>query len=179
MENDRYTYSDYASWDDEKRCELIDGVIFLMSPEPTPEHQRVVGSLFFQLHLFLRGKPCEAFIAPLDVRLNAASGDDTVVQPDILIVCDKAKIEGKSCKGVPDMVVEVLSPSTLSRDRVLKFNKYLQAGVREYWIVDPDGKKVAVNILKNGEYVNKAYGEEETVPVNVLEGCRIDLREVF
>jgi Uma2 family endonuclease len=177
--DERYTYSDYASWDDGKRYELIDGVIYLMSPAPTPAHQTICGELHAQLHSFLRGKPCKVFIAPLDVRLDAASGDNTVVQPDILVVCDQAKVKGKNCKGVPDMVIEVLSLSTLGRDKVVKFNKYLQAGVREYWIVDPEGRNVTVNILKNGEYISKAYGGEETVPVNVLNGCQVDLKLVF
>lgn len=119
------------------------------------------------------------FIAPFDVRLNADNTDDTVVQPDVFVVCDKSKLDGKSCKGVPDMIIEVLSPSSLGRDKVLKFNKYQKAGVLEYWIVDPEGRNVTVHVLKNGEYMSKAYGDEETAPVNVLDGCQINLREVF
>ena len=174
-----YTYADYAAWDDDARWELIDGAPHMMSPAPRTKHQRLIGEIFRQFSNFLIGKTCEAFVAPFDVRLNADTYDDTVVQPDISIVCDKSKIDKKGCRGAPDMIVEILSPSSLGYDRVLKFNKYLQAGVREYWIVDPEGKTVSVHILENGKYVATAYGETDSVPVHVLEGCEIDMGIVF
>ena len=101
------------------------------------------------------------------------------MQPDILVVCDKSKLDGKSVLGAPDLVIEILSPSTSLRDKVLKFRRYLQAGVREYWIVEPDSKAVSVHILTNGEYVTHPYCEEDTIPVHVLEGCVIKLTEIF
>ena len=174
----RYTYTDYLKWDDDNRWELIDGVPYMMSA-PTTQHQELLGNLYLQFGNFLRGKPCKVFLAPLDVRLNADSADDTVVQPDIVVICDRSKIDKAGCKGAPDMVVEVLSPSTASYDMVTKFNRYLQAGIREYWIIDPDTKYLAVHILQGENYITRPHAENETVPVHVLEGCTIDLAEVF
>jgi len=178
-ENKRYTYADYVSWDDDNRYELIDGVVYLMSA-PTFEHQGISGELYRQLANFLKGKACKVFIAPCDVCLTGLGDeDDTVVQPDILVVCDESKLDGKRCNGAPDMVIEVLSPSTSRRDLFLKLKKYQTAGVREYWIVSPDAKAVNVHILKNGQYVINSYGSTDTVPVFVLDGCNIELAEVF
>jgi len=175
----RYTYADYEKWDDDNRYELIDGVVHMMAPAPSQAHQEAGGSLHGQLWAFLRNKPFKVFQAPFDVCLNAGGDNDsTVIQPDVLVVCDKSKLDGKRCNGAPDMVVEVLSPSTSSRDRLLKFNRYLEAGVREYWIVDTDDKNISVHILKNGEYTTKVYGINEDVPVHVLEGCLINLGEL-
>ena len=137
QEEQRYTYADYVTWPGDERWELIDGVPYAMSPAPTIGHQRIAGEIHRQLANFLKGKPCEAFIAPVDVRLNADNDDDIVVQPDVLVVCDKNKLDGKCCNGAPDFVVEILSPSTADHDRVNKFQVYVAAGVREYWIVDP------------------------------------------
>jgi len=175
-----FTYADYRTWDDNKRYELIDGVPYLMSPAPFLAHQEIAGEFFGQLRDFLKGKPCKVFIAPVDVRLNADKLDDTVVQPDILVVCDRSKLDGKSVQGAPDFIIEILSPSTSKQDVIVKFNKYMQAGVREYWIVDPENKSVVAHILKDGIYMTRAYDENnEAVPVLVLEGCTINLKEVF
>jgi Uma2 family endonuclease len=174
-----YTYSDYISWDDDVRYELIDGVPYMLSA-PLREHQRTCVQLTRQLGNFLEGKPCEVIAAPFDVRLNADEGDDTVVQPDLIVVCDMTKLkDNKACIGAPDLVIEVLSPSSARRDRVKKFNLYQKTGVREYWIVDVDTKTVQVCILKNDEYITKAYEDTDTVPVHVLEGCTISLPDVF
>ena len=179
QESVRYTYADYAGWDDGVRYELIDGVIYMMSPAPAWEHQNVVGELYAQLHSFLRGKPCKVFVSPFDVRLNANENDDTVVQPDIVVICDRLKLSGTGCKGVPDMLIEVLSPATAANDTLLKFNKYLKAGVKEYWIVDPDSKVASVHILENGKYTVSAYSDTDVIPVQTLDGCMIDMRDVF
>ena len=180
IRNDKhYTYADYASWDDDTRYELIDGVAYMMSPAPGRRHQGISGELHRQIKNFLRGKTCKVYDAPFDVRLNAAGDDDTVIQPDIVVVCDQSKLDDKGCNGAPDLVVEILSPSTSGKDRVLKFNKYLQAGVREYWIVDPDNNTVSAHLLKDGQYVTSAYAETDAVPVHVLEGCTISLTDVF
>jgi len=175
-----YTYADYCKWDDGERWELINGVPYAMSPAPSTAHQRVIGRLYNQLFNFLEEKPCEVFIAPFDVRLNAAGDDDNdVFQPDILVVCDRSKIDDKGLNGAPDMVIEILSPSTARRDKVLKFNKYQHVGVREYWIVDPTDKTVQVFILQNGTYLAKSYAETDTISTHVLEGCEISLSDVF
>ena len=175
----RYTYADYCSWSDCERWELIDGAAYAMSPAPSWIHQAISGNLYVQLFRYLQGKPCKVFAAPFDVRLNADTEDDTVVQPDLVVICDRSILSGTGCNGVPDMVVEILSPFTAKHDRFLKFNIYQKAGVREYWIVDPDTKTVSVHVLKNGEYVTSAYGDSNTVPARVLEGCEISLPDVF
>ena len=173
----KYTYSDYCSWDDGERWELIDGVPCAMSPAPTRKHQYVSGALFSQLHGFLKGKPCEVYHAPFDVRLNADENDDTVCQPDIVVVCDKFKLDEKGCKGAPDLVIEILSPSSLRMDRLIKLEKYRQAGVREYWIVDPEARGVEAYVLDSGRYYATGYIDE--APVDVLPGCVIDVKEIF
>jgi len=174
----RYTYSDYLQWDDDKRRELIDGVPYLMSA-PSFRHQELLGNLHGQFWSFLKGKNCKVIMAPLDVRLNADTLDDTVVQPDIVVICDRDKIDKAGCKGAPDMVVEILSPSTSCYDRITKFNTYMKAGIREYWIIDPETKTLAAHILKDGNYIIHPYTNEDTAPVHILEGCIISLSEVF
>ena len=179
LKNDKhYTYADYLTWDDDRRWELIDGVAYLMSA-PTWEHQRISGELYGQLWLFLKKTPCRVFHAPFDVRLNADQEDDMVVQPDLLVICDHSKLIGTGCVGAPDMVIEILPPSTAACDRLVKFNKYLQSGVREYWIVDSDTKTVSAHVLENGKYITSAYGEADAPPVHILDGCTIDLSSVF
>ena len=176
--DEKYTYADYANRADNERYELIDGVIYMMSP-PSQAHQEISGGLHNQLYNFLKGKPCKVFAAPFAVRLNAAAGDDTVLEPDLFVVCDMSKLDGKACNGAPDMIIEILSPSTSRKDRITKFNKYLEAGVREYWIVDPSDKSASVHVLENGKYVTSNYDDTGAVDVHVLKGCRIDLKDVF
>ena len=176
---ERYTYADYASWDDDNRYELIDGEVFMMSA-PSVEHERISRELFVQLANFLKGKQCEVFDAPFDVCLSGKGDeDDTVVQPDILVICDKTKLDKQKCNGAPDMIIEIISPSSTKHDRLRKFNKYKQAGVREYWIADPVDQSIAVHILESGRYFIGAYKGEGSIPVHVLEGCEIDLSGVF
>ena len=176
--NRKYTYSDYLEWDDDVRYELIDGVPYALSA-PTVRHQEMLGHVFAQLYNFLKGKQCKVYLAPFDVRLNAATLDDTVVQPDIVVICDNSIMMKTGCKGGPDMAIEILSPSTSHMDRNIKFIKYLQAGVREYWVIDPDTKTLVVHILRDGDYVARIFIDEDAIPVHVLDGCVIDLTEVF
>jgi len=180
QKNKRYTYTDYLTWDDDMRYELIDGVPYMMSA-PNLKHQETTGEVYGQLRNFLKEKPCRPFIAPVDVRLNAKKGDNDVVQPDVLVVCDHSKLEdGKSVKGAPDFIVEVLSPSTTSYDCFVKLNKYMWAGVREYWIINLDEKIVLTHILTGNNYITKTYGADcNFIPVSVLEGCVIDLKAIF
>ena len=174
------TYADYEAINDENRYELIDGVIYLMSPGPTIMHQRTSGGLFVQLWTFLKDKPCEVYQAPCDVCLNAEGDNDTtVVQPDIFVVCDLTKLDEKRYNGAPDFVIEILSPSNANRDVLLKYNKYMQAGVREYWIVDIMEKVVRVCLLNDGKYEFTDYFDPEVLSVNVLNGCNIDMAIVF
>jgi len=175
----RYTYTDYLTWDDDKRRELIDGIPFLMSA-PNRRHQKLSGRLYIQIAAFLKDRKCEVYYAPFDVRLNADTLDNTVVQPDLIIVCDHSILNDAGCKGAPDMAIEILSPSTSRYDRTLKFDTYLKAGIKEYWVIDPETNTLAVHLLKNGSYIISAYTDEnEAVPVSILKGCVINLTEVF
>ena len=180
QKNKIYTYADYASWGDDVKCELIGGVVYMMAPGATQTHQETSGELYRQIANYLLDKPCKVFHPPFDVCLHADGDEDkTVVQPDLFVVCDRSKLDGKRCNGAPDMVIEILSPSSANRDTLLKFNKYMQAGVREYWIVDPDDKIVRVCILKNGKLEITDFLSPDTIPISVLDGCKIDMARVF
>ena len=153
-----------------------------MSPASLRSHQSLIVRLLKQLSDFLHGKSCEVFVAPFDVRLSADSDDGTVVQPDILVVCDQSKFDpdGKGVIGAPDFIIEILSPSTARHDLVTKFRLYQRTGVREYWTVDPVSKTVAAHVLRGDWYVTRSYDEQDSsVPVHVLDGCTINLTEVF
>ena len=177
---ERYTYADYCAWPEWERWELIDGVAYAKDA-PFEAHQSIVGEIYGQLSNFLLGKQCKVFLAPFSVRLNADTGDDTVVEPDILVVCDDSKRDGRGVVGAPDFIVEVLSPSTARHDRVTKLRLYQSSGVLEYWIVDPDAKTVTAHALQGGAgYVKREFDEHDAAaPVRVLDGCTIDLAAVF
>jgi len=179
-EERRYTYADYCTWDDSENWEIINGEPYMLAA-PGERHQSVSMNLTEQLLSLLKekGKPCKLYAAPFSVRLNADKGDDTVVQPDLVVVCDKSKIDDKGCNGAPDLVIEILSPSTAQRDKWVKFHAYRKAGVREYWIVDPDSKTVQVCTLRGEEYIITAYADVDNAPVTVLPECKVDLKEVF
>ena len=175
----KYTYKDYLRWDGKVRYELIDGVAYAMAA-PSRLHQKISGELFRQLSNFLRGKPCEVYHAPFAVRLNFDSFDDKVVEPDILVVCDESKFDARSVKGAPDFIIEILSPYNIKHDTVIKFRQYQKAGVKEYWIVDPQYKTVEVYILKDGKYgVGNIYRDNDIIHVHTLKGCQINLADVF
>jgi len=177
--NKHYIYADYLTWDKfDERWELIDGVPYLMS-SPTIQHQRISFNLTLQLGNFLKGKKCRIFYAPFEVRLNAETTDDTVVQPDLLVICDHDKFTKRGCKGAPEMVIEILSPSTSKRDRTIKYDAYLKAGIIEYWIIDPDAKILTANILNDNRYIAYPYTDTDNVAVHVLDGCIISLSDVF
>ena len=175
-----YTYADYCKWPEDELWELIDGKAYAKAM-PVRAHQDVALEIAHQLKLFLKGHKCNVFIAPFSVRLNADKKDDTVVAPDILVVCDESKLaDGKGVVGAPDFIVEVLSPSTVAHDWKTKYGLYQKYGVKEYWIVDPGNRTLAVNILENDTYVTQVYANSESdVPVKTLDGCTINLAEVF
>ncbi|GHU72543.1 hypothetical protein FACS189450_10550 [Spirochaetia bacterium] len=174
-----YTYADFLEWDESLRTEIIDGNVYI-NDIPGTLHQEISGELFIRLYNFLKGTPPELYVS-LGVRLFPRDdlNDDTVVIPDIVVICDSGKLDDRGCNGAPDLVIEILSPSTARHDRLVKFRKYQQAGVREYWIVDPDMKTVQACVLKNGWYQVTMYDDTDTVPVTVLQGCEIHLAEVF
>ncbi|HNV92256.1 MAG TPA: Uma2 family endonuclease [Thauera aminoaromatica] len=173
-----YTYADYLQWPDETRYELIDGEAFLMSPAPLVEHQEVAGEVYYQLRNQLDGQPCRPYIAPVDVRLprkdEADAAIDTVVQPDVLVVCDPAKIDRRGVRGAPDWLLEVLSPSTAAHDQIAKRRTYERAGVREYWLVHPGDRTLTVYLLDNGQYGRpEIYELKDATPIGVLPGVSI------
>lgn len=178
-----YTYEDMLSWDGDTRYELYDGRPVALA-SPSRRHQEIISELNGQFRNYLLGKSCKVYPAPLDVRLFERKGDrpgdtGTVVQPDLMVVCDPEKLDKHGVRGAPDLVIEVLSPTSAVYDRLLKFNLYRQAGVREYWIVDPDERIVTVFTLQNGQYFACVYGPGDQIPVGVLESCSIDLATVF
>lgn len=175
-----YTYLDVLDWDEDVRAEIIDGKLYMMAP-PSPFHQWVSRELLVQLYTFLKGKPCEVFAAPFGVRLfpRADKQDDTFVEPDLAVVCDPAKMDKHGYNGAPTLLIEILSPSTAWLDRGLKLQKYLAAGVQEYWIVNPEQETVLVHIFEQGQYHSIVYHGTDTLPVSVLPGCVINLAEVF
>ena len=177
-----YTYADYKEWELDKgeRYELIHGEAYLMSG-PNTKHQEILMELSSQFHTFLRGKPCRVYPAPYDVRLfyKEDGSDDTVVQPDILVVCDEKKRGPEGCQGTPDLVIEILSPSNTAIEMERKFKLYLQAGVREYWVVDPENKGLTVYRFQDGKIFTDIYGRGDTVPVAIFPGLDILLEQVF
>ena len=173
----RYTYKDYARWNSDIRYELIDGIAYAMT-SPSQAHQDISRELSGRLWQFLRGKPCKMYNT-FAVRLSVEGLDDTVVEPDILVVCDESKLDGKSVKGAPDLIIEILSPHNTRHDTVTKAIWYRKAGVREYWLVDPNAKTVQTCILENGKYVIVDYNADDIVSVYVLKGCEISLSEIF
>jgi len=180
-----YTFADCLTWDENERAEIIGGEVFMMAP-PSRAHQKVSGEIFRQLANYLEGKKCEVYHAPFAVRLFEQDSDtpddvDTMVEPDISVVCDKNKLDKHGCKGAPDMVVEILSPSTRRHDRLVKLGLYQRAGVKEYWIVDPENKAIQV-FLQDGNgslKIHEDYGREDVAKVNVLNGCFVELGKVF
>ncbi len=184
-EKARYTFADVLAWDENERAEIIDGEVFMMAPAPSRWHQEISGALFAQLYNYLEGKRCKVYHPPFDVRLFEQEGDkpedvDTVVEPDLTVVCDMDKLDDHGCKGAPDLIIEILSPSTRRHDRLVKLGLYQRAGVREYWIVNPEDKTVQVLLLEDGKLLpHEDYGREDMAKVNVLEGCFIDLGKVF
>ena len=168
-----YTYEDWLALEDDLRAELIDGAIYYMS-SPAHAHQRISGEIFRQFANFLIDKSCEV-IAAFNVRLDKKR--DTVFIPDISVICDPQKMTERACEGAPDLIVEILSPSTSNYDRFTKFHEYRNAGVLEYWIVDPSDKTITAHRLKDGEYVTTIYTDTGTA--KTLFGCEIDLTLVF
>lgn len=186
IEADRYTYADYLTWEDDQRWELIDGEAFCMSPGPNRVHQKWLGELFVQFHAYLEGKPCEVYIAPFDVRLpehSNASDEDTitVVQPDLMVICDRNKLDDRGVKGAPDLVVEIISPSTAKRDITTKYELYQRHGVKEYWLMYPNDRMLLVYRLSEaGKYASPlVFGEADSVQVQLLGDLEVDMSTVF
>jgi len=174
--NQSYTYEDYLTWPDDERWEVIDGEAHDMTPAPTTKHQRIIGNIFISLNQFFRGKPCEPFLAPTDVVLD----DRNIVQPDILVVCDPAKITEKNIQGAPELVIEILSPSTSVKDRREKKRLYERFGVREYIIIDPFGEAAERFALTEGSYASSdIVNWDEVLESTAFPELQLPLWEVF
>lgn len=179
-----YTYADYLKFQFEEMVELIRGKIHRMSPAPRLVHQDISSNLEFIIKGFLRKKKCKMYHAPCDVVLPIANKKrnkaTTVVQPDIVVICNTFIIEDKAIFGVPNWIIEILSPGTAPKDRGVKYDVYEEAGVGEYWIVSPEYETVEVFLLENGKYSKKfVLDKNEKVKPYTLPELEIDLKEVF
>jgi len=174
---ERFTYQDYVSWPDNERWELIDGVPYNMTPAPSFEHQSIVGNFYHLLRNKLKNKTCIPGIAPTDIVLS----DDGVVQPDVFVVCDKSKITKKKVQGAPDLVIEVLSPSTTLKDKREKKRLYEKYGVKEYIIIDPLERHVEqFHLRESGKYgESDIFAPDEELKLFSLNNMKISLTEVF
>lgn len=211
--NRLYTYGDYLKWTDEKRYEIVDGQVHIMSPAPASVHQRILGEILRQISNYLFEKECEVYPAPFDVRFPEGEEKDedilTVVQPDISVICDKTRLDNRGYRGAPELVIEIISLSTGDRDRKVKRELYEKHGVKEYWLVDYQEKKVEVylstDMIKRGNKLldkrpDKAhnsdpekcdkkkekrfrapvlYNERDMVSVNIFDDLKINLSYVF
>ena len=180
-----YTVEDYFKIPDERRVELIDGVIYDMTA-PFSVHQMIQGEIFYTISTFIKkkGGKCIAGIPPFDVLLDAGRPDEnrTMVQPDIIVVCDRSKVTRARIEGAPDFVVEILSPATRKKDAFIKLHKYEDAGVREYWMVDPDKKKIIKYVFdcEEDDIYPTIYGFGDKVPVAIFDNkCEVDFAEIY
>ena len=175
-----YTYADYLEWEGPERYQLINGEAYMMA-SPSVSHQAVVMGLSSKFDVWLQGKPCKVFAAPLDVRLfpKKDRSDNTVFQPDLLVVCDSKKLSKKSVDGPPDLIIEIMSPSNTHSQLFYKFNYYLKAGVKEFWVIDPEERIVNVHIYNKGRYFTTLYKDDDHIPVSILPGLEIALEDVW
>mgnify|MGYP000414792202 CR=1 FL=1 len=186
--NKRYTYADYLTWQFYERVELIKGWLHKMSPAPRRLHQKILGILHVKLWLFFENRTCEVYQSPFDVRLIKNKGQidqkiDTVVQPDICVICDKSKLDDAGCIGAPDLIVEILADSTAKKDYNEKFNLYEENEVKEYWIVNPATKTIEIFSLVENKYVSLGlFNEQEgatTVEGHLFPELSIELKTIF
>lgn len=185
MEYSNYSYADYLNWTLDEVVELIKGKVFKKAAAaPGRRHQRISMHLGSELFQFLKGKPCEVFHAPFDVRLPVKSKKnseiDTVVQPDICVVCDLEKLDEAGCVGAPDLVVEILSPGNTKKELKLKYEVYKESEVKEYWVVYPIEQSMLIYTLENGEYkASRLLASGDKIKSKVIPGFSLDLDELF
>jgi Uma2 family endonuclease len=166
----------YEYLPEDKRVEVFDGVPYDMA-SPSEVHQTLLTELLIVIGNYIKSKKgsCKLYPAPFDVKLN----DDplTIVQPDLMIVCDRSKLDGKRCNGAPDFIIEIVSPNNSSHDYIRKLYYYKNAGVREYWIADPDRRTVTVNYFE-GDILNMQLPFNATIKVNIYDDLYIDFAEI-
>ena len=187
-EQREYTYEDYLSWPEDERWEIIDGIA-LMQATPSPLHQRISMNLSSAFHVYLKGKQCQVFAAPFTVRLPMNSGETTerknknIVEPDIVIICDKSNLDKNGYSGAPTLIVEIVSKSSVKRDQVLKLNKYETSGVKEYWIIIPENQSIMKYTLDEQEHYNKpaiyAVAEDDEIGSTIFPDLVIKLSDIF
>ncbi len=171
-----YTYADYLKFPEDERWEIIDGVAYNMSPAPTVDHQSLAGELHLQVGSQLRGKRCRVYFSPIDVRFQDSPNTDKVVQPDLLVVCDRSKIRSAGIVGAPDWIVEILSPGTAGKDHIVKRGLYEKQGVREYWLMHPVDRIVTIYRLgPEAKYLQAdVYELKGKLSVDAVPGLEID-----
>lgn len=178
-----YSYADYLKWDFEEIVELIKGKVFKKAAAPSRKHQEVSMNLSRTLGSFLKGHRCKVYAAPFDVRLSKDPDFkkiDSVIQPDISVICDPSKLDDKGCFGAPDLIVEILSPSNSRVELQNKFELYEEFGVREYWIIHPVECSLLIYTLVSGKYqASRLFTSGDKIKSSVLPGLELDLEEVF
>ena len=184
--NGFYTYADYLTWKFKERVELYKGKLMKMTPAPSFSHQDISGEIAFELKSYFRKKPCKVLSAPFDVRLKDSKKpvtDDefnTVVQPDITVICDLDKIDERGCKGSPDLVVEILSPGNSKKEMGVKFDLYQENKIPEYWIVEPANQTILVYYLKDGKYSNdRPLGVDAKIQSKLFPELDFELKGIF
>lgn len=178
-----YTYADYLKWDFEEIVELIKGKIFAKAAAPSRKHQEVSGNIFLLLKTHLKNQKCKVYASPFDVRFSKVPDFrkiDSVVQPDISVICDLSKLDERGCLGAPDLIVEILSPSNSKVELQNKFDLYQEFGVGEYWIIHPAENTLQINVLVNGIYQpSRLFTSGQKVTSTVLPGFELDLEDIF
>lgn len=170
------TLEQYENFPDDKRVEVFDGIVYDMAG-PSQEHQTISMELSTIINTYIKSQngSCRVFHAPFDVKLS--DNPLTIVQPDLMIICDKDKLDGKRCNGAPDFVIEIVSPGNPADDYIRKLYYYKNAGVREYWIVDPRRKIITVNYFE-GDMLNVQYSFDAVIKVNIYQDLFIDFAEI-
>ena len=182
----KYSYADYLTWMFQEKLELIKGRIFKMSPAPSRYHQQVSMELTGILWNAFKKHSCNLYAAPFDVRLldkKKSTNDNeifTVVQPDLCVICDEKKLDDRGCLGAPDLVIEILSPGNSNKEMKYKFDLYQEAGVQEYWIVNPENKTLFIYILKEEKFIGMhPLIEEDTIQSHLFPELDFKLEEIF
>lgn len=185
-QNQNLTFSDYLSFPSDERWELIDGIAYKMTPAPSLEHQEISGQLFYLIKSFLKNKPCKVLSAPIDVRFSDNDSYDdkdvhTVVQPDIIVVCNRENLDSRGCKGAPDIIIEILSPQSTARDTKDKLHIYEKHAVKEYRIINPSERSLLLYKLENGNTYSRPdiFSGDDLIKTSVLDGLEISIDDIF
>jgi len=180
---DDYTYDDYLKFDFDYYVELIRGKIFKMSPSPNTRHQRTLREFTGKFYNHFKGKPCQVFFAPFDVILpvtNRKGKPNTVVEPDLCVICDPSIIQERGCFGVPDFLIEIISPHTTRKDIKIKFDLYQEVKVREYWVVYPDEKSIEMYILANDKFeLKEVFIKSGNISPHIFPEFSFEVAEIF